>query len=103
MSRPDRYTKFPGEVPEWNAALCPLSPKLGNLYPRQLAQRKWSQNLAVRPCIRQSGLHSFRDQRPLELGNTPDHLKHQLTGWQRAINSSGCGFAFRIRSNNWAV
>jgi len=87
MSRPDRDTKLLGEVPEWNAALFPLSPEFGNLYPRQFAKRRASQRLAVRPSIRQSRLHSFRNQRSLELCNRSDHLEHEFTGWQGGINS----------------
>ena len=82
MSRPDRDAKFLGEVPEWNAALYPLSPEVGNLYSRQLAQRRSSQNLAVRSSILQPRLYPFRDQRSLKLGNRSNHLKHEFTGWQ---------------------
>jgi len=88
-SRPTR--QISGRVPEWNAALYPLSPEVGNLYPRQLAQRRSSQNLTVRPCIRQSRLYPFRDQRSLKLGNRSDHLEHEFTRWQRCIDGLGHG------------
>jgi hypothetical protein len=72
--------------------LCSFLFKLTAFRARQLPQGRASENLALRPSICQSRLHSFRDQRSLKLGNGSDHLKHQFTCWQRGIDRFRHGY-----------
>ena len=86
MSRPHCHPELFGKVSERNVVLPPLSPELSSFFLRQLPQRRSTEHFPIGSGICQPRFHSFCDQRTLKLSNRSDHLKHQLTSWQRGIN-----------------
>jgi len=86
MGRPDRDAKLLGEVSEGSVFSPSQSFEFGYFLPCQIPQWWSAKYLPVCASIRQSGLHSFCDERALKLRYRTDHLKHKFTGWQRSIH-----------------